>query len=458
MDYNSFLTRDFKSQLNHRRIKKRFQFTRLHLVAIIATLLALGTLLTFISHDAKATRNSDAPDDENKTNRIVLPLAIPSYVPAEGKTANTPTPGNWLEVTVKPGDSLAGIFVRNDMSSRDLHDIMALGKPTAILKTLTPGQTFKFHLDEQNQTLELIYKINKFETLAINRHPSGFKVNLQQATLDKRIRHATGKIETSLFEAGQAANMSDALTMEMANIFGWDIDFALDLRSGDHFTLLYEEHFLNGKKVREGPILAAEFVTQKRRFRAVRYTDERGHSHYYTPEGLSMRKTFLRTPVDFRRISSRFGKRRHPVLNRMRLHKGVDYAAPRGTPIKASGDGKVIFRGRKGAYGRAVIIQHGGRYSTLYAHLSSYKRGVYSGKRVRQGQIIGYVGSSGRVTGSHLHYEFRVNGVHRNPLTIKLPKAAPIKKKYKEDFSYHAENILAQLDMYTPTRVALNTN
>ena len=217
--------------------------------------------------------------------------------------------------------------------------------------------------------------------------------------------------------------------MELANIFGWDIDFALDIRAGDHFTVIYEERFLNGEKIGNGPILAAEFVNQGRSYKAIRYSDAGNRSDYYSPTGLSMRKAFLRTPVDFRRISSRFGKRKHPILNRMRMHTGVDYAASRGTPIRAAGDGKVIHKGRKGGYGRTVIIQHGGRYSTLYAHMNSYRRGVYTGKRVKQGQIIGYVGSSGRATGPHLHYEFRVNGVHRNPLTVKLPSAKPINSK-----------------------------
>ena len=171
-----------------------------------------------------------------------------------------------------------------------------------------------------------------------------------------------------------------------------------------------------------------------------------------------MRKAFLRTPVDFRRISSRYGKRRHPTLNQLKMHKGVDYAAKRGTPIKAAGDGKISFRGRKGGYGRVVIIQHGGRYSTLYAHMQSFKKSMYVGKRVKQGQIIGYVGSSGRATGPHLHYEFRVNGTHRNPLTVKLPDAAPIKREYRQDFELKTRGLLSQLDMHTRTRVALNNN
>jgi murein DD-endopeptidase MepM/ murein hydrolase activator NlpD len=243
--------------------------------------------------------------------------------------------------------------------------------------------------------------------------------------------------------------------MELAGIFGWDIDFALDIREGDEFRLVYEEQFLDGEKIRNGNILAAEFVNRGHSYRAVRYQAKNGRADYYTPTGQNMRKAFLRSPVDFRRISSRFGKRHHPVLNRMRMHKGVDYAAARGTPIRATGDGKIIYRGRKGGYGKTVIIRHGSKYSTLYAHMSSYNRKVRHGSRVKQGQIIGYVGATGRATGPHLHYEFRVHGAHRNPLTVKLPSAASIDKKLKSDFLQQTRGLIAQLDGLQRVDVAL---
>jgi murein DD-endopeptidase MepM/ murein hydrolase activator NlpD len=246
--------------------------------------------------------------------------------------------------------------------------------------------------------------------------------------------------------------------MELAGIFGWDVDFALDIRSGDRFTLVYEELFLDGKKQRDGNIIAAEFNNRGKTYRALRYTNDEGVSDYFSPDGKSMRKAFIRTPVDFTRISSRFGKRRHPTLNKMKNHHGVDYAAPRGTPIKAAGDGKLTFVGRKGGYGKTVKIQHGGKYSTLYAHMSRIKPGMRRGKKVRQGQTIGYVGSTGRSTGPHLHYEFRVNGVHRNPLRVRLPDAAPIHAKYKTDFLDKSRSLVARLDELTQTTIALNDN
>ena len=241
----------------------------------------------------------------------------------------------------------------------------------------------------------------------------------------------------------------------MTDIFAWDVDFALDIRVGDRFALIFEEQFKGREKVGEGPIAAAEFMNRGRRIRAVRYIDSTGRSDYFSPDGRSMRKAFLRTPVNFTRISSRFNlKRRHPILHKLRAHRGVDYAAPRGTAVKASGDGKVIFAGRKGGYGRTVIVRHGSVYTTLYAHLSRFSKGIRSGKRVRQGQTIGYVGSTGLATGPHLHYEFRVRGAHRDPLKVKFPKAAPLEKRYMADFREKADPLLAKLDLLDTTSVA----
>jgi murein DD-endopeptidase MepM/ murein hydrolase activator NlpD len=243
--------------------------------------------------------------------------------------------------------------------------------------------------------------------------------------------------------------------MELANIFGWDIDFALDIRQGDSFSLLYEEHYLDGEKLRNGRILAAEFHNRGDRFQAVLFTDPDGRGQYYSPDGKSMRKAFLRSPVDFRRISSTFQRERfHPVLGERRPHRGVDYAAATGTPIKAAGDGRVITRGVQGGYGNTVIIQHGNNITTLYAHLSRFQKGVTNGSRVRQGQVIGYVGKTGLATGPHLHYEFRINGRHQNPLTVKLPDAEPIPSKYREAFQQQSRPLLAQLDLLNGIQVA----
>jgi murein DD-endopeptidase MepM/ murein hydrolase activator NlpD len=249
------------------------------------------------------------------------------------------------------------------------------------------------------------------------------------------------------------------MTMELAGIFGWDIDFALDIRKGDQFTVLYEELYLDGERIGNGDILAAEFINQGRRYQAVRYTDAGGKTDFYSLDGKSMRKAFLRTPVEFSRISSGFSLgRKHPILNKIRAHKGVDYAAATGTPIKATSNGKIVHRGKKGGYGNTIIIQHGTKYSTLYAHMSKFRGGLKTGSHVKQGQVIGYIGSSGLATGPHLHYEFRVDGVHRDPLKVKLPGSEPLDSKYLADFSRKAESLLAQLDLVRNVQVAANSN
>ena len=467
MDYNSFLTRDYKSLIEPPRETAKPHWTRLHVLLVVAVVVVAGTILTLVSGEAAASKNAVRttliPNKSPNNQKVTIPLSFPALETSEASATATPTIDSeltWLTVKVKNGDALASIFKRHQLNPVTLHQIMSLGKITSTLKSLRPGQVFRFQLDDNGQLQALEYEINQLESLLVSRHAEGgFEARAIQNTLDKRIAYSEGTIRSSLFEAGKQAGMTDALIMELVGIFGWDIDFALDIREDDRFSLLYEEQFLEGEKVKDGPIVAAEFTSQGRTYRAVRYTNARGNSDYYSPDGHSMRKAFLRTPVDFRRISSRYGKRHHPTLNKLKMHKGVDYAAKRGTPIKAAGDGKISFRGRKGGYGRVVIIQHGGRYSTLYAHMHRFKKGMYVGKRVKQGQIIGYVGSSGRATGPHLHYEFRVNGTHRNPLTVKLPDAAPIQREYRQDFELKTRGLLSQLDMHTrTTRVALNNN
>lgn len=461
MDYKSFLTRDYKNIARPIEPGRRARrLTGLHMVLILLTVVVVGTLFSFISLDASAKRHADTLNDD-PLNKIIMPLDIPATLPLTsivqtGAPDAEDAPAQWLSVKIKPGDSLAAIFKRHKLDASELHQIMQAGDTVKRLASIRPGQIIRLQLDAENSVQQMMYDLNRFETLAIHRDGDNFVASYHHRDVEKRINHASALITSSLFEAGRSAGLSDKLTMELAHIFGWDIDFALDIRQGDHFTVVYEEHFLNGSKVDDGAIVAAEFVNQGNAFKAILFTDESGRRDYYAPNGDSMRKAFLRTPVDFRRISSRFGNRKHPVLNRMRMHKGVDYSAPTGTPIKAAGDGKIVHQGIKGGYGKTVVIQHGGRYSTLYAHMSNYRRGIHVGKRVKQGQVIGYVGSTGMATGPHLHYEFQVNGVHRNPLTVKLPNAHPIDRQYKQAFDSHAQGMLSQLDMFKQTNLALN--
>ncbi|WP_043887831.1 peptidoglycan DD-metalloendopeptidase family protein [Methylophaga thiooxydans] len=366
---------------------------------------------------------------------------------------------NWQEVTVKGGDNLSLIFPRVGLSARDVYNV-AQTEDIKPLLNLKPDQTLRFGLretEDKTQLQQLELQLSPVEKLQLTLTESGYQAQTETRETDKRQKQVAGQIESSLFEAGLMSGMSDKLIMELAHIFGWDIDFALDLRQGDNFKVIFEESYLDGEKFDDGDILAAEFTNRGTTFRAVRYTDAEGNSHFYAPTGDSMRKTFTRTPVHFSRISSRFNpNRKHPVLKTSRPHRGVDYAAATGTPILATGDGKVDFIGTKGGYGRTVILSHGGKYTTLYAHMSRFKKGMRSGQRVKQGQTIGYIGSSGLATGPHLHYEFRVNGVHHNPLTVALPKAKPLNAKYMADFQQKSQPLLAQLDALQLPALALN--
>ena len=443
------------------------KFTHGHWLLLGVALIVSGVVISAYTDDAAANR----PDMTDGTSIVDVPLSdsFPDALPPSGpldinandttqETTATPT-GEWQTVKVKRGDNLSVIFSRLGISPQSLHTILSLGDDTKTLKRIRPGQVIKLELAEHSQLLELMYEIDPIHSLRIWQNgDDGFKSTLIERPVEHRTAHASGVITSSLFEAAQQAGMSDRMTMELAGIFGWDIDFALDIRDGDSFSVIYDDLYVDGRQLRHGNILAAEFVNQGTAYRAVRYTDANGHSDYYSPDGKSMRKAFLRTPVEFSRISSYFSTARfHPILNRIRAHKGVDYAAPIGTPVKATGDGKVVFAGRRGGYGNAIELQHGARYSTLYGHLSHFARGLHRGDHVHQGQIIGYVGMTGLATGPHLHYEFRIDGVHRNPLKVQFPDAAPITAQYKQDFMITSRRFLAQLEAIDGTSsVALN--
>ena len=389
---------------------------------------------------------------------------VPGASTSSSALADIATPANTGEppvvapahrVTVSSGDSLYLIFKRLGLQQRDLALMTGLKPLAKKLARIAPRQEIEFYLDTESRLTRLVHRLDRLRSLHVFREGDAFEFEEVVEPPETAVATAAGVIDTSLFEAGQHAGLSDSLIMQMAEIFGWDVDFALDIRAGDRFALVFEEQFKDGEKVGEGPIVAAEFTNRGRRIRAVRYADPTGRTAYFSPDGRSMRKAFLRTPVNFTRISSRFSfSRRHPVLHKMRAHRGVDYAAPRGTAVKASGDGRVVFAGRNGGYGRTIVLRHGSVYTTLYAHLSRFSKGIRPGKRVEQGQTIGYVGSTGLATGPHLHYEFRVRGAHRDPLRVKLPQAAPLAEGYMDDFRSKAEPLLAKLDLTARTAIA----
>jgi len=367
-----------------------------------------------------------------------------------------PSPSEFdsIHLTVRSGDTLDRLFRKNQLDLGHLAMITRLPEAGARLRMLRPGDELEIEHDN-GKLVRLYRKLDLTSALVVSRNDDGFKAEVIDRPIEIHRRRAYGRIDSSLFESANSAGLSDKLIMNLAGIFAWDVDFVLDIRTGDDYFILYEEIYQDGKYVTDGEIVAAEFNNNGRTFQAIRFADKGGRSDYYTPDGRSVRKAFVRAPVDFSRISSSFNpRRRHPVLNTIRAHKGVDYAAPSGTPIKAAGDGKVVFRGVSGGYGNAVILQHGGNITTLYAHMSKFSATAKIGQRIKQGQIIGYVGSTGLATAAHLHYEYRLNGVHRNPRTVELPQADPINEAYKEDFLAAVQPILDDLLQYKRTQIA----
>ena len=358
-----------------------------------------------------------------------------------------------LMLEVKSGDTLDKLFRRHELDLGNLSTIARLDEAKAQLRKIQPGDVFEITHDE-GQLVSMYSVLDLTSALHVERADTGFVARIVERPIEKQKRMAYGVIETSLYESGADAGMSDKLIMNVAGICAWDVDFVLDIRSGDNFHIQWKEIWQDGEFVTDGEIIAAEFNNNGRTNRAVRFVDDSGRSDYFTPDGHSVRKAFLRSPVDFRVSSSFNPNRLHPVLKTVRPHRGVDYAAPSGTPIKASGDGKVIFRGVKNGYGNVVILQHGGNITTLYAHMSRFVGKVRNGTRVRQGQTIGYVGATGMVTGAHLHYEYRINGVHRNPRTVALPQAAPIADKYRQKFLAASRPILEELEDFKRTQLA----
>ena len=423
-------------------------YPKLHLGVAILLTAFLAVVITALSprerelSDAGLIRLKPEVPDTDAVAQLNESLAKPDQIKANSN--------RWINLTIKPGDNLARIFQRNKLSAADLQNIVNLGKPVLSLRKILPGQKLGFKITPQGELLAIRYKMNALDTLLIQSQEGNFVARWKSANAETIVAFESAKItdeNPSLYHAGKAAGLSDNIIMKLSHIYQWDISFALDLRAGDSFNLMYEEIFVDGALVKEGRIIAASFTNLGKRHDAVRYTDIAGYSDYYTPEGLSMRKAFLRDPVHFSHVSSSFNLRRlHPIHRRVMPHRGIDYAARRGTPVLASGDGKVTIRRQNNASGKYIVIQHGEQYTTKYLHLSAFGKGIDPGKSVKQGQTIGYVGATGWATGSHLHYEFLVNGVHRNPKTVLLPKALPIAKAELEKFRADVAPTLARLE------------
>jgi murein DD-endopeptidase MepM/ murein hydrolase activator NlpD len=380
----------------------------------------------------------------------VINIALPERAPDDSKLTNAAAdvePGylvdNWDSVTVKSGQNLDAIFRQQGFEVSLLHRILALNEDCKGLTRIRPGDVFDFKRDEGGDLLEMRYPVGDDRYLLVRQHQGELIAESQPRQMYTEVLETQGVITSSLFAAGKDAGLSDVKTMDLANIFGWDIDFVQDLRAGDRFFLVYEKVYRDGEFLRDGRILGATFINQGERFQAI-WFDNGDVAEYFAPDGRNMKKAFLRAPLNFSYISSQFNpKRMHPVLKRVRPHNGIDYYAPTGTPVYAAGAGVVSRAGYSAPNGNHVFIKHANGIETKYLHFS--KKAVNQGQKVKQGQVIGYVGSTGLATGPHLHYEFVLNGVHRDPRTVPLPKIEPLQADMLVNFQHTAANLLTQL-------------
>lgn len=422
------------------------------LIATVATFLSVMLLIP--TDNAEASKDTDINSLEvGKRYSLAVPVATESIVQTTESTI--PQEDNsleWISVEVKKGDILSSIFKRAKVDANTMQAVLDSGKSARNLTRLFPGMQVEFGFNANNQLQELRYNLSNLKTLRVSRNDKGsFDAKELQKEIEVRTEVVAGIISGSFWNSAQSAGLTDAQINDLANVFGYDIDFALDIRSGDSFSVLFERQYTEGQFIGNGAILAAQFQNQGQVYQAVRHTD----GNFYKADGGSMRQAFLRAPVNFRYVSSNFNPRRlHPVLGKIKAHNGVDYVAPMGTPIMAAGDGKVIDSAMKGANGNYVVIQHSNGIVTKYLHLS--KRDVKRGDKVKQGDIIGRLGATGRVTGAHLHYEFVVGGVHRNPRTVKLPQAEPLQGVARVEFTRQAKQYIAQLK--AQERVVLAAN
>jgi len=440
-------------------------------IVVVVTVLAFAAILLPVNNQASTTSTlsnlTDSPPPPRTVSEVMLDIQ-----PASEETAALDNPlapesspeensSSWKIVSVKSGDSLSTVFQRAGMNTKEVHNLIHSSKEAQTLTTINPGQQVAFLIGEDKQLQKVKLIKNPLESIEFTKNQTGYTFEKLQRIPDVTYNFAKITIDSSLFQSANKAAVPDSLAMELVSVFGWDVDFALDIHDGDTFNFVYEERMLDGKKIGNGDIVAAEFNKKGVRYQAVRYTDQTGNSRYFTPTGMSMRKEFLRTPVDFAQISSPFNlNRMHPILHKIRAHKGTDYAAPMGTPVRATGNGRVTYAAWKGGYGNVIQIQHGQIYETVYGHLSRYARGIKEGSKVTQGQIIGYVGMTGLATGPHLHYEFHVNGEVKNPVKVKFANSSPISTSERPRFLAQTQRYMTQLASYThtlsPTQIALS--
>ena len=395
-----------------------------------------------------------AANSPNKTVSLsspVLAMANHPAIEALRKNATTPEGSSEALVKVKSGDTLSRILNDRGVKVDQMPKLLVDDIVKKHLSNLRIGQELEIVQLADGSFHSLSTRVGKDRRITIRKSTGGFATASIDLPVEKERVVTSGTIEQSLFIAAEQAKLKQSTIMELADIFQWELDFARDIRKGDQFSLVYDRLYREGKYIGDGEILAAEFVRGGRSYRAVRFTSPKGDTGYFTPDGKSKRRTFLRHPVDVVRITSKFDpKRVHPVLHKIRAHNGVDYGSPYGSPIRATADGKVSYSGKKGAYGNTVILKHGSSVSTLYAHMSKISGKSKVGKRVKQGDVIGYVGKTGRVTGTHLHYEFRRAGKHVDPLKVEFPQADPLPKKHRAQLRRVSDELLSQMRSVVP--------
>jgi murein DD-endopeptidase MepM/ murein hydrolase activator NlpD len=436
-----------------RMARKMPWLSRQRLAVFGVTLLAFAVALEGLDPGTASGPVAVAQDSAD-----VIPLVLPErveknatpvYDAQEGESTVEEIHDPWTEVSVRSGQTLGAIFHEQGFSASLLHEVVGLDESTRKLKKIRPGDTFEFRKTENGDFVQMRYAINEAQHLLVSSEDGTLSAELLEREITTDVAEADGVITSSLFLAAKEAGLGDAMTMDLANIFGWDVDFVFDIRDGDRFFLVYEKLYREGEFLRDGRILAATFINQGERYRAVRFDSENG-SDYFDPDGRTMRREFLRAPLNFSYISSGFNPRRmHPILKRVRPHNGIDYYAPQGTPVYAAGDGKVIRSAYSDANGHHVFIEHPNNIVTKYLHFTN--RAVKQGQKVRQGQTIGFVGSTGLASGPHLHYEFVLNGVHRNPRTVPLPEVIPLDGERLAEFDQLAEPMLSRLNRLEST-------
>jgi murein DD-endopeptidase MepM/ murein hydrolase activator NlpD len=415
----------------------------LHRLVIISSIPLFGVVAAF-------GIVPDTPLEDIPVQKIVLDLPLPNI-----PQTNDADIILWQQERIQRNDSVASLLARLKINSEDKSGFLHDARNIKTMRRLVPGKTIHAQTTAAGELLALRYFPGGSEQLLVEKTDGTFKENKSPFNIETHIKMKSGVIRSSLFAATDGANVPDSVAIQIAEIFASDIDFHRDLRKEDRFKVVYELRYSNGEPTGAGRVLAVEFINKGKTYQAVYFEANDKERGYYTPDGKNLRRAFLRSPLKFSRISSGFTRSRyHPVLKKWRAHKGVDYAARRGTPVRATANGTVAVSTRQRGYGKLIILKHRGRYSTAYAHLSAFAKGLRKGKRVNQGDIIGYVGSTGLATGPHLHYEFRINGVQRNPLRVVMPAAIPLAAKNVPAFNKNTEPLMARLNMLRDTNIA----